>query len=1129
MSINLTDELLAKTKKGKIASAKQVFLEGDQENLQQIGDKTHQLEDAIKDITVTGGASTANAVSYNNKTSGMTAVTAQGAIDELAAKNKTQDTIIEAKADKSEVATELDKKFDKESILQESGDAEDKVMSQKAVSDKLSDLSQKIDNADADVRGFFKIENVFLLTTNKWNNSPSYKSIFYPVNSPKAKVKVVTKDSVCIIAFLKSNSHNDNADADYSTGTSRIIVDKNTELETIIPTDAKYIYISVESNGTSFYPAHVFINDIDILSSFIEKLANIKRTIIVGNDEDCDYISITKAINEAYLANVRNIIVKAGTYDIISEYKEEYGETFFENYSEKNTNKGIVLKNGINILFSGNSKVVCKYTGGNEKVMSIFSPFNSGEEGFVVDGLNIESKNVRYCFHDERFQSEDSYFNTYRNCKFKQDNTQSNQTFRACIGGGLGKNGHVVVDSCEFESVGLTEPRGICTYHNTTADSGRSFVLIKNCYFHGFGSTYIHYAGTSPDITTMVVSGCSFEKSLPLPVKAEGSYTVENVELIEFNNSIVGKECLSKEEYTKDKDAMLAEISKKQDKLNQVSTEYVTDEDNFVAIKKDDGTDVVTVDDDSVTISGNLVVDGKNVLTEVSDKQDKLIAGDNITINNNGEISALAKHIKEKNVDAESVGEDEQIFSNDDETEIYAKIGKYGIKAKNYFDINGNPVKTDFTYFEKEKISPISSIPSVVYEADSKSPSTNYIVNAVTYPNGVIIAARANAKIVKIDLDGTESTLLTLTGDKTDWRCLFMDSNLNVFASPHASLGSLNMTDRGLYKLTYGENSFKKVISLYDISSDDIYETQENDDTIWTMCEDADGYLYAGVYCHTIRYAARIYRSTDKGDTWTDYYNFNQILPTGHHVHCITYNPYNNSLYAIIGEINTIIKSIDHGTTWINLNVECEGDKGTAMIATPTGMVIGSDGAYELTMSKLLADDKTIVTCGRVWANTCFGTRRSDVTGWIYAFGKIDSSVNSLMYMPPLEAITDSSILESWKNGTYSSMESKPQFLSQWQSYHDKLKGIYPEDCVRPQHFAILVSRDDGNTWEVAYREKVSSTKANGIWCVGTFRNGECVCGRFIDSLPKKPLIISEGKHCYNENGIINELFNKIK
>ena len=133
MSINLTDELLAKTKKGKITSAKQVFLEGDQENLQQIGEKTHQLEGAIKDITVSGGASTANAVSYNNETSGMTAVTAQGAIDELAAKNKVQDATIDTKAEKSEVATELDKKFDKENIAQEFGDSKEKVVSQFAL------------------------------------------------------------------------------------------------------------------------------------------------------------------------------------------------------------------------------------------------------------------------------------------------------------------------------------------------------------------------------------------------------------------------------------------------------------------------------------------------------------------------------------------------------------------------------------------------------------------------------------------------------------------------------------------------------------------------------------------------------------------------------------------------------------------------------------------------------------------------------------------------------------------------------------------------------------------------------------------------------------------------------------
>ena len=166
MSINLTDELLAKTKKGKIASAKQVFLEGDKENLQQIGDKTHQLEDAIKDISVSGGASTATAVSYSNETSGMTAVTAQAAIDELAAKNQAQDAAIGTKAEKSEVATELDKKFDKENISQEFGDSKDKVVSQFALPYRYIQNEEFIfAKVDAEDKLLFGIE---------WDGTPKF-------------------------------------------------------------------------------------------------------------------------------------------------------------------------------------------------------------------------------------------------------------------------------------------------------------------------------------------------------------------------------------------------------------------------------------------------------------------------------------------------------------------------------------------------------------------------------------------------------------------------------------------------------------------------------------------------------------------------------------------------------------------------------------------------------------------------------------------------------------------------------------------------------------------------------------------------------------------------------------------
>lgn len=107
MPINITDEFHAATTKGKIASANEVFLTGDTENLQQIGEKTHQLEDSIKNIAATGGASTAAAVTFDNVASGMTAVNAQGAIEELNTKNKSQDIELSKKANAVDVTSQM--------------------------------------------------------------------------------------------------------------------------------------------------------------------------------------------------------------------------------------------------------------------------------------------------------------------------------------------------------------------------------------------------------------------------------------------------------------------------------------------------------------------------------------------------------------------------------------------------------------------------------------------------------------------------------------------------------------------------------------------------------------------------------------------------------------------------------------------------------------------------------------------------------------------------------------------------------------------------------------------------------------------------------------------------------------
>lgn len=72
--------------------------------------RSTQMEKAIKNISASGGASQASAVTYENTESGLDSVTAQGALDELASK-----------------------KFNKENIAQEFGESKDKVVSQFAL------------------------------------------------------------------------------------------------------------------------------------------------------------------------------------------------------------------------------------------------------------------------------------------------------------------------------------------------------------------------------------------------------------------------------------------------------------------------------------------------------------------------------------------------------------------------------------------------------------------------------------------------------------------------------------------------------------------------------------------------------------------------------------------------------------------------------------------------------------------------------------------------------------------------------------------------------------------------------------------------------------------------------------
>lgn len=531
----------------------------------------------------------------------------------------------------------------------------------------------------------------------------------------------------------------------------------------------------------------------------------------------------------------------------------------------------------------------------------------------------------------------------------------------------------------------------------------------------------------------------------------------------------------------------------------------------------------------------------------------------------------------------------------------------------------------------------------ILYEGDTAA-SAGFLVNALAYDDGVIIGARANGKLVRIGYDRVEETLLSLTGSNMDWRCLFKDSNGNVFASPHASLGTMQMADRGLYKLpstsmeweklplsTWGIGSFstnsghleiitgatsfryayaqvspgdtvratfyatssttnnygfftddddmvkqhsvlkptdgvagyrtwqaitvpagatrfwfmtyyqagfedecsieqyssvrghasafEKVLSLYSPSSSVPTEAEENNDCIWTMCEDDAGNLYAGVYAHTIHANPAIYKSTDGGNTWSYLINFNTagLTSGGRHVHCIAYSKWQKALYCIIGEVNTIFKSTDGGVTWTDLHVSLT-DKGTVILPTEYGLLIGSDNAYNVQIDLLLNDDKTHKTVFFGWANTVFAIRRSDITGIVYAFTKVDSSVNAEYAYPPYSAITSQADLNTWKT-------TSGHHVSRWQQYYDSIIDEYPEDAIRPCHYGIIVSRDGGLHWDVLKRfplqqnPSTGNTYIDGFWTTGQFLNGECLTGKMEEGGYSNPVIISEGKHKYVADG----------
>lgn len=266
------------------------------------------------------------------------------------------------------------------------------------------------------------------------------------------------------------------------------------------------------------------------------------NVVTVAKDGTGDFDTISAAAEYArYHANT-TVYVQGGVYDII----EEMGDAYFSAFtSSTSANSGIVLTNGVRMVFSSSALVTCNYTGSNAYVKSKFSPFvvDKGKHtGFTLENLHLEASNVRYCVHDDTGGQQTPYRNVYRNCHMYIDNT-ANTAWSAemCIGGGVGAGTEVLIEGCWF-GCGVTKgwnPK-VVGYHNCDASWSpcRANIVIRDCYFDGVSTCGCSHYGEHSEMSRMMVTGCSLGAAPTVKFEDESAFDQENFELIAWDNTI---------------------------------------------------------------------------------------------------------------------------------------------------------------------------------------------------------------------------------------------------------------------------------------------------------------------------------------------------------------------------------------------------------------------------------------------------------------------------------------------------------------------------------------------------------------------------------------------------------------
>ena len=464
---------------------------------------------------------------------------------------KTLELVNQAEA--ATIKTELAGKFDKDSVVQEPGDAEDKVMSQKAVSYKLSDLTSCVNNVMSKTDFNLAMSSSFLRTNLCNQNAPDFKDGYFitPSGGLQANEATVTTGFIFFTKEMESLVCSVNGKLNTWNNIFIALYDINKNFISAKPANKNVVWqegvafarfsLQKGSTGLNHYQVEVGTEP----TPYIEYgKADIKDIVKVTEKNIATGSVTSEKIATGLIRKQIQINTSDSEIEILLKMKKAFDEGSYDVYWEHGTytfssvyqymidtlkwswTMGLPIGNNCRYYFNGSTLISNGPSDEYSESRNILDCKASSQNYELHDGVLINNGGT-YCVHDEGNGAEGFYKHVYDNMQMKYVKGSKTQYLSKCIGGGMGLNGLVLISRCIFDTNATAQDT---SWHGPlhTEEKVNFKIVMTNCYFSKQG---ISIDSTFKDEDSVILEFANNS------IK-NGEIMSKNVTLYKFNNEI---------------------------------------------------------------------------------------------------------------------------------------------------------------------------------------------------------------------------------------------------------------------------------------------------------------------------------------------------------------------------------------------------------------------------------------------------------------------------------------------------------------------------------------------------------------------------------------------------------------